>query len=91
MESIYYSPRGYWRGKTAIIKLAEAAKVSRDVAENWLERQAIWQNYLPPPKKSNMHILMSVFLTKFIKQLFCFYHTILLKHVDESHARTNTH
>ncbi len=51
MESIYYNPRGYWRGKAAITTLAEAAIVSRYVAENWLARQAIWQIYLPPPKK----------------------------------------
>ena len=51
MESVYYSPRGYWRGMAAISKLAASAKVSHDVAESWLARQAIWQIDLPPPKK----------------------------------------
>jgi len=51
MESIYYSPKGYWRGKAAISKLAASAKVSRDVAAAWLARQAIWQIFLNPPKK----------------------------------------
>ena len=37
-------------GKSAIGKLASAAKVSRDVAVDWLSRQAIWQIYLPGPK-----------------------------------------
>ncbi len=33
-NGIYYSPKGYWRGKAAITKLAEAAKVSRSVTAN---------------------------------------------------------
>ena len=28
LEKIYYSPEGYWKGITAIRKLAQAAKVS---------------------------------------------------------------
>ncbi len=51
MESIYCSPRGYWKGKAAITKLAKAAKVSRSVAAVWLARQAIWQIFLNPPKR----------------------------------------
>ncbi len=53
MESIYYSPKGYWRGKAAISKLANAAKVKKSTAEDWLSKQAIWQIYLPPPKQIN--------------------------------------
>lgn len=49
--SIYYSPKGYWKGLTAINKLASAAKVSADVAKDWLKKQAIWQIYLPAPRK----------------------------------------
>ena len=37
-------------GKSAITKLANAAKVSRDIAADWLSKQAIWQIYLPGPK-----------------------------------------
>ena len=51
MEHIYYSPTGYWRGTSAIDKLSKAAKVSRKVAKSWLEKQAIWQIYLPAPKR----------------------------------------
>ena len=29
----YYSPQGYWKGITAIKKLANAAKVSEDIAK----------------------------------------------------------
>ena len=50
MERIYYSTNGYWKGHAAIPKLAQAAKVSENIAEKWLEKQALWQVYLPPPK-----------------------------------------
>ena len=50
LEKIYYSPRGYWKGLAAIKKLASAAKVSEDVAKDWLKKQAIWQIYLPAPR-----------------------------------------
>ena len=50
VSAIYYSPRGYWRGLAAIKKLAAAAKVSEQVARDWLKRQAIWQIYLPAPR-----------------------------------------
>ena len=53
MERIYYSPTGYWKGKTAISKLASAAKVKYTTAKDWLSKQAIWQIYLPPPKRIN--------------------------------------
>ena len=51
LKKIYYSPKGYWKGLTAIKKLSEEAKVSEAVAKNWLSKQAIWQIYLPAPKK----------------------------------------
>jgi len=50
LSSIYYTPKGYWRGLAAIKKLATAAKVSEQVARDWLKRQAIWQIYLPAPR-----------------------------------------
>ena len=46
LSRIYYSPRGYWKGITAIKKLASAAGAPLDVAKNWLKKQAIWQIYL---------------------------------------------
>ncbi|XP_064617409.1 uncharacterized protein LOC135481654 [Liolophura sinensis] len=51
LADIYYSPRGYWKGLAAIPKLAAAAKVSEDTARAWLKKQAIWQIYLPRPKR----------------------------------------
>jgi hypothetical protein len=48
---IYYSPRGYWKGITAIKKLAAAANVTEQQAKDWLKKQAIWQIYLPAPRK----------------------------------------
>ena len=41
LEKIYYSPRGYWKGLAAIGKLASPARVSEDVAKDWLKKQAI--------------------------------------------------
>ena len=48
---IYYGPGGYWKGVAAIKKLAEAAKVPEKAAKKWLIRQALWQIYLPAPKR----------------------------------------
>ena len=50
LSTTYYSPRGYWKGFAAVKKLAKAAGVSEDAARSWLERQALWQIYLPPPR-----------------------------------------
>ena len=49
LASFYYSPRGYWKGLTAIKKLASAAKVAEKQAKEWLKKQAIWKIYLPAP------------------------------------------
>ena len=50
LEKIYYSPKGYWRGFSAIKRLSAAAKVSEEEAKSWLKKQAVWQIYLPAPK-----------------------------------------
>ena len=49
LSKIYYSTVGYWKGYSAISKLAEKAKVSESVAKEWLEKQALRQVYLPKP------------------------------------------
>ena len=51
MEKIYCSPKGFWKGHTAIKKLSKEAKVSEKQAFEFLRKQAIWQIYLPAPKK----------------------------------------
>ena len=50
LSAIYYSPRGHWKGPTAIQKLVSAAKVTEQQAKDWLKKQAIWQIYLPAPR-----------------------------------------
>jgi len=50
LAKIYYGPGGYWKGITAIKKLAETAKVPEETAKKWLIRQALWQIFLPAPK-----------------------------------------
>ena len=50
MEKVYYSAKGYWKGYTAIQKLSKEAGVSEQDAREWLEKQALWQIYLPFPE-----------------------------------------
>ena len=50
LSRLYCSPKGYWKGVSAIKKLAAAARVSEAVTRNWLKKQALWQIYLPSPK-----------------------------------------
>ncbi|KAK3751379.1 hypothetical protein QZH41_002576 [Actinostola sp. cb2023] len=51
LAAIYYSPQGYWKGLAAIGHLVTAAPVSKDAARAWLEKQALWQIYLPAPRQ----------------------------------------
>ena len=49
-EQIYYSDDGYWRGKSAIQKLAKESNSLKEEAERWLMKQPLYQIYLPAPK-----------------------------------------
>ena len=49
-KQIYYSDGGYWRGKSAIQKLAKASGSTKEEAEEWLLKQPLYQIYLPAPK-----------------------------------------
>ena len=49
-EQIYYSDDGYWRGKSAIQKLAKSSGSTKEEAEKWLQKQPLYQIYLPAPK-----------------------------------------
>ena len=51
LAKTYYSPGGYWKGFAAIKKLSEAAKVPEETAKKWLFKQALWQIFLPAPKR----------------------------------------
>ena len=51
LESVYYSPQGYFFGKTAFEKLASASGVDKKAAKKWLSKQALWQIYYPKPSK----------------------------------------
>ena len=50
LSRIYYSPKGFWKGLSAVKKLSQKAGVSEDEAKLWLMKQAIWQIYLPNPR-----------------------------------------
>ena len=49
-NQIYYSDDGYWRGKSAIQRLAKALDSTKGEAERWLLKQPLYQIYLPAPK-----------------------------------------
>ena len=49
-EQIYYSDNGYWRGRSAIQKLAKVSGSMKEEAEKWLLQQPLYQIYLPAPK-----------------------------------------
>ena len=49
-NQIYYSDDGYWRGRSAIQKLAKASGSTKEEAEKWLLKQHLYQIYLPAPK-----------------------------------------
>ena len=38
LANIYYSPRGYWKGLTAIKVLASAAEVTEQQTKDWLKK-----------------------------------------------------
>ena len=49
-EQLYYSDDEYWRGKSAIHKLAKASGSTKKEAERWLLKQPLYKIYLPAPK-----------------------------------------
>ena len=49
-NQIYCSDDGYWRGRSAIQKLAKASGSTKEEAEKWLLKQPLYQIYLPAPK-----------------------------------------
>ena len=49
-KQIYYCDSGYWRGKSAIERLAKASGSAKEEAEKWLLKQPLYQIYLPAPK-----------------------------------------
>ena len=49
-NQIYYSDDGYWRGKSAIQRLAKASGSTNEEAEKRLLKQPLYQIYLPAPK-----------------------------------------
>ena len=45
LSKIYYSPKGYWKGLSAIDKLAKEAGVSKEKAKEWLKQQTVKRKY----------------------------------------------
>ena len=55
-KQIYYSDGGYWRGKSAIQRLAKASGSMKEEAEKWLLKQPLYQIYLPAPSLDQMQV-----------------------------------
>ena len=49
-KQIYYSDDGYWRGKSAIQRLAKASGSTKKEVKKWLLKHPLYQIYLPAPK-----------------------------------------
>ena len=63
-NQIYYSDDGYWRGRSAIQKLAKKVGTTNEKAEKWLLKQPLYQIYLPPPKYiPRPNVSMSLYAT----------------------------
>jgi len=41
LTKVFYSPNGYWKGISAIKKLAEASKVPEETVKQWLIKQTL--------------------------------------------------
>ena len=50
LSNVYYSPKGYFKGLSAIKRLSDMTGVSDSLVKKWLIKQTIWQIYLPKPK-----------------------------------------
>ena len=50
LREIYYKPEHMWRGKVAVEKLSEASGLSKKECLKLLEKQVIYQIYLPGPR-----------------------------------------
>ena len=76
-NQIYYSDSGYWRGKSAIQKLAKKTGTTNEEAEKWLLKQPLYQIYLPPPKYvPRPYASMSLYASQmiYIRQTSSIYH-----------------
>ena len=50
LYEIYYKPEHMWRGKIAVEKLSDASGKSKEECLEFLEKQVIYQIYLPAPR-----------------------------------------
>ena len=73
-EQIYYSDDGYWRGKSAIQKLAKASNSTKEEAEKWVLKQPLYLIYLPAlfaePNDIHQSDLLSLPHDKFKKKTY---------------------
>ena len=77
-------PKSYWKGIAAIKKLAEAAKVSEDIARSWLKKQTLWQIYLPLRAIFYVLYLMNIARTLSTRLTFytCLTTTLAVRHIS---------
>ena len=75
LASIYYSPRGYWKGLAAIKNLPAAAKISDDLARAWLRKQAFGRSTSLAHGTYHGQSLTWQCQTKYTKRICSFCHT----------------
>ena len=51
LSDIYYQPTNLWRGRKAINLLTKETKISKKKVIQWISLQALWQVFLPAPKR----------------------------------------
>ena len=51
LSEVYYKPKNIWKGSRAISKLHKLTEIPRKNVKEWIARQALWQVYLPIPKR----------------------------------------
>ena len=87
LSRICYSPRGIWKGLTAVKKLAKEAGVCEDNTKLWLMMQAIWQIYLPWSISWDQLLMLNLQM-QFIKLIFFF---LMTKRPQGHRKSTSTH
>ena len=50
LSKLFYSPKGYWKGESAVYQLHRETGIDKLLVRWWLRKQALWQLYLPSPQ-----------------------------------------
>ena len=45
LSDSFYSPKGYWKGESAVDQLHRETGINKPLVRRWLKEQALWQLY----------------------------------------------